>query len=98
MITKPQFIKFCQLYRAQSEKVNAAYKLNIDLIDFVDDYHAAQNILMEGLFTKVYSDAITDWLCKTWEGEIFEGDKRIVHIKSDEELYDYIIKQLANEK
>jgi len=107
MITKSEFVNFCQLYRKQSEKLDALYKLKIDLINFADDYWAAQSILMEGLFTKLYSDLIIDWLTKNWDGKIYEHNKGpklssqegklIEHIKSDEELYDYIISCLKNE-
>lgn len=94
MLTKGQFLEYCAKYRKQQERIHAAYKLDIDLIEFCEPFWAMLNMLGNEVFKEKY-ELIQDYILGQWNGKIYNksnSELMIEHIKSDSELYDYITK------
>ena len=65
------FLKVIMTQRKMEEQVSKAYELNINLMDFVDDYH----VITKTLLTEIYGEEGYDWY--TWfcyENEYGEKD------------------------
>ena len=70
-MTYENFLKVILAQRKMEKQVNAAYKLKIDLIDFVEDYSA----IFKTLLTEVYGEVGYEWyswFC--WENDYGEKD------------------------
>jgi hypothetical protein len=70
-MTYENFLKVILAQRKMEKQVNEAYKLKIDLIDFVEDY----SVIIKTLLTEVYGEVGYDWyswFC--WENEYGEKD------------------------
>ena len=65
------FLKVIMTQRKLEQQVHKAYKLKIDLMDFVDEYNAITKILL----TEIYGEQGYDWyswFC--WENDYGEKD------------------------
>ena len=70
-MTYENFLKVILAQRKMEQQINKAYKLKIDLIDFVDDY----NGIIKTLLTEVYGETGYEWyswFC--WENDYGEKD------------------------
>jgi hypothetical protein len=65
-MTYENFLKVITTQKMMEEQVNAAYKLRIDLIEFVDDYHKIISVLVEEVYGKEGYEWYS-WFC--WESD-----------------------------
>lgn len=95
-MTRETFMKTCERMKASTDKVQAAYKLNIDLTEFMDDeawvtQHLWNVILTkEGydwfswfMYEKAYLYELRDYM------KTHDNDKEICQTIDD--LYDYLV-------
>lgn len=92
MITKTQFKRYCDNYRKITKKIDLLCEADIDLINFCDAFWQNEGILMTSIFGEINYDLISDYLNGSWDGKIYQDDKLIEEIKSDEDLYGYLVK------
>lgn len=93
MITKEEFVRFCNLYKKAINRNHQAYTIGIDLIEYDDVISGALSILMENIFGE-YCDSISDYIFEQWDGTWWDKDKNEFKINNYEELYDFVVEGL----
>lgn len=88
-MTYEKFEKLIDTLKEIEDSVNVAYKININLLDFVDPYHKAINDLLEEVYGIEGSDWIS-WYC--YEGEF--GAKELEAFDADGNPICYDLKSL----
>ena len=92
-MTYESFLKIVLGLQKQDKELNKAYKLNIDLMDFVDPYHEIISTLIKEIYGSIGYDWFS-WFCyennygQKGLGAWDENNNPICH--SIESLYQYL--------
>ena len=70
-MTYENFLKVIMTQRKMEQKIQKAYNIKIDLIDFVDEYSVMTQTLLTEIYTKEGYDWYS-WFC--WENDYGEKD------------------------
>lgn len=96
---KKAFEKFITLSIEKGKKEKAIYDNGLDLINFMDDYNAINNILLNSIYGEETSDLISDFIVDSIYGELEKNKKNYIIYNDDEiiadcstldELYKYV--------
>jgi hypothetical protein len=90
-MTLEQFKKIINLIQEQEEKVSDAYALNVDLIDFSDNYNRVIEILLSCVYNEYAVDTFYWWLFDDCEKTI-TVDEEDFDVESIEDLYNFFEK------
>ena len=89
-ITKESFIRYCELYEFVSKREHDLYKNGFDIINFVDNYHVINSLLLSCVLNKEQKSMLEDFLNESWNGMLYDKDGEIIQqINSYSSLYDY---------
>ena len=96
---KKAFEKFITLSIEKGKKEKAIYDNGLDLINFMNDYNAINNILLKSIYGEETSDLIDDFIIDSIYDELEKNKKNYIIYKDDEiiadcstldELYKYV--------
>lgn len=92
-MTLEKFKEFIQLLKEADEQVSAAYKVKVDLIDFVDVYHGVITLLLNEIYGEEGSDWFSWWVYENNFGtgglEAYDENDKVI-LKTIEELWEFL--------
>jgi phage anti-repressor protein len=91
-MTKEAFINLIERMKATSELVNEAYRLKVDLVEFLDPWEQIITTLLKELFTKEGYDWISWWTHEDGR-KAWEKDGTDIPMDTAEDLYNYLLKE-----
>lgn len=94
-LPKDKFIKSCKQLKLLHDSAHQAYKMKIDIIDYLDDFYSVINNSFEHIYGEQNWALITDWVYGSWDGKIYGRDKNEVleDIKTEEMLWQFLEKR-----
>jgi hypothetical protein len=94
-MTKEAFINLIERMKATSELVNEAYRLKVDLVEFLDPWEQIITILLKELFTKEGYEWISWWVYEDGRKAYEEVGDEVIEVPMDtaEDLYNYLLQE-----
>jgi len=91
-MTLKTFTEFLNKLQKVNKRTSDLYNLNVDLIDFTDDFNNIISLMLEEIFNELQVDIIEWWLYEDVEKHLFnEEGKMTDDLTKIEDLYNYIL-------
>ena len=91
-MTLKTFTEFINKLQKVNKRTSDLYNLNVDLIDFTDDFNNIISLMLEEIFNELQVDIIEWWLYEDVEKHLFnEEGKMTDDLTKIEDLYNYIL-------
>jgi hypothetical protein len=89
-MTKETFVELIGKLKSNSDAIHQAYKLNIDLYEFMDPWEDIIALLLKACFTEDRYYMISWWVYE--DGRVaHEEDGTPIPFDTAEDLYDYLV-------
>ena len=93
-MTYAQFQKILSLLRDQYARESAISEYSIQLSEFNESIHIANNLLLQHIFGEVNGDLIVDFILGQWSGNIWDSEGNVIaDIRTDKDLWKHLEKE-----